>query len=152
MRAYRTIAVAGLAAGSLAFLVPAQAATSFVGTGPTSGIRFCYFAPSPQGSGNGVTAAHPTSCRDTHSAAAMHQVVQELNGLKDQPRGEGTCVRDNGSETRVVITYRDGHRERVDVHNSGCQVATHPPKGPKSTTHAVRQDVARRAGYSGTVA
>ncbi|MDP9101005.1 MAG: hypothetical protein M3N21_02515 [Actinomycetota bacterium] len=148
----RSLLLSLASAGSLVMLVPAIAASSFVGTGPASGIRFCYFAAVAQGSGNGVTAARPTSCRDTHVQSAIRKVVGELNALADQPRGRGTCVRDNGSETRLVIRYRDGHSERVDVHDSGCQVATHPPRMPKDTTQAVRQDVARRAGFSGPVA
>ena len=139
---------------SLPFLLalPASGAEpALVSTAPADGIRFCFFAPAPQGNGNGVPASQPTSCRDTHVQQAIRTVVQELNALPAQPRGQGSCVRDNGSQTRVVVHYRDGHRERVDVHNSGCAVATHPPASPRSTTHAVRQDVARRAGFAGQV-
>ncbi len=51
----------------------------------------------------------------------------------------------------MVIADRDGRRERVDLSLGGCPVATHPPHKPKVPPPATRKDLARRAGYTGTV-
>jgi hypothetical protein len=124
----------------------AQAATPFVTATGGTAMRLCYFAANPD-----PAKAKPTTCRDSHSASAVQAVIKELNALSDAARGRGTCVRDNNSEVRLVLGYRDGHRERVDVHFSSCQFAEHGGHISKQSTHPVRQDVARRAGWTGQV-
>jgi hypothetical protein len=137
----------GIVAISLVLLGgPAHAATPFVTATGGTAMRLCYFAPNPD-----PATAKPTTCRDSHVASAVQAVIRELNNLSEAARGRGTCVRDNNSEVRLVLGYRDGHRERVDVHFSSCQFAEHGGHISKQSTHAVRQDVARRAGYTGQV-
>jgi hypothetical protein len=124
----------------------AQAATPFVTATGGTAMRLCYFAQNPD-----PTTAKATTCRDSHIASAVQAVIRELNNLSDGNHGQGTCVRDNNSEVRLVLGYRNGHRERVDVHFSSCQFAEHAGHVSKQSTHAARQDVARRAGYTGQV-
>ena len=124
----------------------AQAAPAFVTATGGTAMRLCYFAPNPD-----PKAAKATTCRDSHVSSAVQSVIRELNKLGDGNHGQGTCVRDNNSEVRLVLGYRDGHRERVDVHFSSCQFAEHAGHISKQSTHAVRQDVARRAGFTGQV-
>jgi hypothetical protein len=142
----RRVAAAFLAVGILLAGGSAQAATSFVTATGGTGMRLCYFAANPD-----PTTAQPATCRDSHVASAVQSVIRELNGLADGNHGQGTCVRDDNSEVRLVLGYRDGHRERVDVHFSSCQFAEHGGHISKQSTHAVRQDTARRAGFTGQV-
>jgi hypothetical protein len=124
----------------------AQAAPPFVTASGGTAMRVCYFAPNPD-----PAKAKATTCRDSHAASAVQTVINELNRLADGNHGQGTCVRDNNSEIRLVLGYRDGHRERVDVHFSSCQFATHADHIAKQSTHPLRQDLARRAGWTGQV-
>jgi hypothetical protein len=135
-----------VSAGILLAAGTAQAEPPFVTSTGGAAMRVCYFAPNPD-----PAKAKPTTCRDSHVAAAVQRVINELNGLATGNHGQGTCVRDNNSEVRLVLGYRDGHRERVDVHFSSCQFAEHGGHISKQSTHVVRQDLARRAGWSGQV-
>ncbi|GAC1442358.1 MAG: hypothetical protein NVSMB55_12820 [Mycobacteriales bacterium] len=134
------------AAAQTAAQAAVPATTPFVTATGGTAMRLCYFAQNPD-----PTTAKATTCRDSHLSAAVQAVIRELNGLADGNHGQGTCVRDNNSEVRLVLGYRDGHRERVDVHFSSCQFAEHAGHLSKQSTRAVRQDVARRAGFTGNV-
>jgi hypothetical protein len=124
----------------------AHASTPFVTATGGTAMRLCYFPPNPD-----PATAKPSTCRDSHVTSAVQGVIRELNSLSDGNHGQGTCVRDDNSEVRLVLGYRDGHRERVDVHFSSCQFAERAGHVSKQSNHAVRQDVARRAGFSGQV-
>jgi hypothetical protein len=140
----KIVTCAAVALGVLLTAGTSGAATPFVTPTNATAMRLCYFATNPD-----PTTARATSCRDSHVITAVQAVIHELNGLSDAAIGRGTCVRDNNSEVRLVLGYRDGHRERVDVHFSSCQFATHQGHLNKQSTAAVRRDVARRAGYAG---
>ncbi len=53
--------------------------SSFVSTGPTRGIRLCYFG----GSNSPGGTEHPATCRGTHHLKDMTTVVHELNTMGD---------------------------------------------------------------------
>lgn len=139
-------AAAAAAVGLALVAGPASAAPTFVTATGGTAMRLCYFAPNAD-----PASARPSTCRDSHVASQVQTVIHELNALATGNHGQGTCVRDNNSEVRLVLGYRDGHRERVDVHFSSCQFAEHAGHISKQSTHPVRQDVARRAGWTGQV-
>lgn len=135
-----------IAAGAFRAEAAIGASSDLVTSSGATGIRLCFFG----GSGHGGTTA-PRSCRDEHGQSDLAAVIKEVNAQRAVAAGAHSCPSDSGSEVRFVVTYRDGHRERVDAHLSGCSFATHPPRTAKQTSTSERRDLARRAGFNGAI-